>query len=261
MLKCCNTVYKAGSNAFSFLHATQSSEFLVSVVVLAEVFGLTLPWVRKLQAKYMDVLEEMKLMEAILASLRGQCYKSTDTFNKIFKESEKLAMEMGTQMNKPRTTNLQKNRPNFNSQTVEEYYHTAVYLHFMGFIINELSFKFPKSGLQRVGQIQKLLSPDFSDGFKDEVLFGRRITGLEADMKIRPFTKVSSLLWKVTSALPNIRVLFQLLCVLPVTTKTVERSFRHCTPENLSKEHNTQRSVKWAGFIAYPPGHCVRNEA
>ncbi|KAJ8894085.1 hypothetical protein PR048_006695 [Dryococelus australis] len=106
---------KMGSNAFSFLHAIQSSEFLVSVVVLAEVFGLTLPLARKLQAEYMDVLEAMKLVEATLANLREQRYKSTDTFKKIFRESEKLTL---------------------------------------------------------VGQIQKLLSPEFSDGFEDEVLQG-----------------------------------------------------------------------------------------
>ncbi|KAJ8891666.1 hypothetical protein PR048_004194 [Dryococelus australis] len=99
-----------GSNTFSFLHATQSSEFLVSVVVLAEVYGLTLPLARKLQPEYMDILEAMKLVEVTLRSLREQRYKSTDTFKKIFKESEKLAMEMGTQINKPRTTNLKKKK-------------------------------------------------------------------------------------------------------------------------------------------------------
>ncbi|KAJ8883129.1 hypothetical protein PR048_014969 [Dryococelus australis] len=179
-----------GSNAFSFLHAIQSSEFLVSVVVLVEVFGLTLHLVWKLQAKYMDVLEAIKLVEAMLASLREQRYKSTDTFKKIFR-----VRKVGN-----------KNRSNFNSQTVEEYYRTEVYLLPMDFIINELSFRFPKSELQRVGQIQKLLSPDFSDGLEDEVLqsaepytndfpplfsFERKITSLEADMEIKPFTKVS----------------------------------------------------------------------
>ncbi|KAJ8890547.1 hypothetical protein PR048_010056 [Dryococelus australis] len=120
-----------------FLKKIKSSEFLVSVVVLAEVYGLTLPLARKLQAEYMDVLEAMKFVEATLASLREQRHKSTDTFMKIFKESKKLATEMG-QINKARTPNLQKNRSNFNSQTVEEYYRTAVYLLFTDFIINAI---------------------------------------------------------------------------------------------------------------------------
>ncbi|KAJ8869334.1 hypothetical protein PR048_030909 [Dryococelus australis] len=152
------------SNAFSFLHAIQPSEFLVSGEVLAVVFGLTLALAGKLQAGHVHVLE------ATLASLREQRYKSTDTFKKIFKESEKLAVEMGDKSISQEPTNLQKNRSNVGSQTVEEYYRTAVYLSFMDFIISELSFRFPKSELQRVGQIQKLLSPEFSDGFEDEVL-------------------------------------------------------------------------------------------
>ncbi|KAJ8868605.1 hypothetical protein PR048_030143 [Dryococelus australis] len=148
----------------------------------------------------------MKFMEAILASLSKQRYKITDTFKKIFRESEKLAMEMGRQINQPRTTNLQKNRSNYNFQTVEEYYRTSVHLLLMNSIINGLSFIFPKSELLRVGQIQMLLSPDFCDGFEDKVLqvsepykddiplffsFERIITSLGADMEIRPFTKVS----------------------------------------------------------------------
>ncbi|KAJ8878836.1 hypothetical protein PR048_019425 [Dryococelus australis] len=197
----------SGSNAFSFLHA-------IYVVVLAEVFELTLPLVRKLQAEY---------MEETLASLRD-----TDTFKKIFKESEMLAMEMGTQINKPRTTNLQKKRSNFNSQTVEEYSCTAV---------------FPKSELQRVGQIQKLLSPEFCDGFEDEVLQGAKpykddltwFSVLKGELQVRKqtwksdpsqnFPKSPAEDYKQASAIPNVRVLSQLLCVLPVTTNTVERSF------------------------------------
>ncbi|KAJ8884866.1 hypothetical protein PR048_011062 [Dryococelus australis] len=75
-------------------------------------------------------------------------------------------MEMGTQINKPRTTNLQKNRSNFNSQTVEEYYRTSLYLPFMDIIIISI-IRASKSWTD-----SKALSPEFSDGFEDEVLQG-----------------------------------------------------------------------------------------
>ncbi|KAJ8883404.1 hypothetical protein PR048_015247 [Dryococelus australis] len=241
------TIYESSesieSNVFSFLHATQLSEFLVSVVVLAEVFGLTLALAQKLQGEYMDVLETMKLVETILTRLREQHYKSTDTFKKIFKESEKLAVRMGTQINKPRTTNLQKNRSNFNTQIVEEYYRTAVYLPFMYFIINELSSRLPKSELLGVQQTQKLLSPEFSDGFEDKVLKGAEpykgnlpsFSALKGVLRVwkqiwksepsQKFPKSPAEGYEQASALPNIRILFQLLCVLPVTTNTVEFFF------------------------------------
>ncbi|KAJ8885668.1 hypothetical protein PR048_011866 [Dryococelus australis] len=132
----------------------------------------------------MDVLEAIKLAEATLASLREQRYKGTDTFKKIFKESSKLAMEMGTQINKPRTTNLQKNISNFNSQTVEEYCRTAVYLPFMD--ISKMraskSWTFSKAAVTRCKTIQERFTL-FSS-------FEMRITSFEADMDIRPFTKV-----------------------------------------------------------------------
>ncbi|KAJ8879046.1 hypothetical protein PR048_019652 [Dryococelus australis] len=215
--------------AFSFLHAIQSSEFLVSMVVLAEVVGLTPPLARKLQAWYMDVLETIKLVEATLGSLREKRYKSTDIFKKIFKESEKLSMEMGPQINKPSTTNLQKNRSKLNSQTVEEYYHTAEYVPFMDFIINEVSSRFTKSEIERVGQIQKLLSPEFSDGFEDEVLQGAEpykddlpcfstLKGELRDWKqiwksypSQKFPKSHAEGYKQASAIPNIRRSFSTL--------------------------------------------------
>ncbi|KAJ8896481.1 hypothetical protein PR048_001825 [Dryococelus australis] len=57
-----------GSNVFSFLHAIQSSEFLVSVMVLAEVFWTKSSLGSELKAEYMDVLEAMKLISKIRAS-------------------------------------------------------------------------------------------------------------------------------------------------------------------------------------------------
>ncbi|KAJ8873201.1 hypothetical protein PR048_026834 [Dryococelus australis] len=150
---------------------------------------------------------------------------------------------MVTQINKPRTTNLQKNRSNFNSQTVKEHYRIAVYLPFMDFIINELSSRFPKPELQRVVQIQKLLSPEFSDGFEDEVQQGVEpykddlycFSALKGELRdwkqiwksdlSQKFPKSPAEGYKQASALPNIRVLIQLLCVLPVTTNTLQRSF------------------------------------
>ncbi|KAJ8896773.1 hypothetical protein PR048_002118 [Dryococelus australis] len=136
---------------------------------------------------------------------------------KYSRETEKLVMEMGTLINKPRTTNLQKNRSNFNS--------------------------FPKSELQRVGQIQKLLSPEFSDSFEDKVLQGAEsfkddlpcFSALKGELRAwkqiwksdpsQKFPVSPAEGYKLASAPPNIRVLFQLLCILPVTTNTVERSF------------------------------------
>ncbi|KAJ8887145.1 hypothetical protein PR048_013360 [Dryococelus australis] len=175
----------------------------------------------------MDVLEAMKLVEATLASLREQCYKRTDTLKKIFKESEKLAMEMGTQINKPKQPTCRKTDQTSIRKQLK----------------NTIALQFPKSEFQRVGQIQKLLSPEFSDGFEDEVMQGaepykddlRCISALKGELPVwkqiwksdssQNFPKSPAEGYKQASALRNIRVMFQLLCVLPITTNTVQRSF------------------------------------
>ncbi|KAJ8887129.1 hypothetical protein PR048_013344 [Dryococelus australis] len=148
-------------------------------------------------AEYMDIIDPMKLVKATLASLRKLLYKITDTFKKIFKDSEKLAMEMGTQINKPRTTKLQKTDQ------------ISIRTHMK----NTIALQFLKSELQRVRQIQKLLSPEFSGWFEDEVLRGAET---------------------YKDDLPSF--LFDIM-----------------SPENLSTEHNDRRSAKWTDFAAPSP--------
>lgn len=94
------------------MHSILSSEFLISVVVQAVVLGVTLPLARKLQAEYMDVLKATQLVEATIQSLQEKRDNSTDTFKKLCKQSANLAEEMGTDIQKPRTTAQQKNRSN-----------------------------------------------------------------------------------------------------------------------------------------------------
>ncbi|KAJ8882693.1 hypothetical protein PR048_014505 [Dryococelus australis] len=91
-------------------------------------------------------------------------------------------------------------------------------------MISELAIRFPKSQLQIVGQIQKLLSPEFRDSFEDEVLQGaepsERIgTNLEANVDIRNIKKsFLGLLEKATKSLLH----YQEFCFNSITS---ERSF------------------------------------
>ncbi|KAJ8869176.1 hypothetical protein PR048_030746 [Dryococelus australis] len=91
-------------------------------------------------------------------------------------------MELGTQINKP----------------------------FMDFIINELSSRLPKSELQRVGQIKKLMSPEFSDGFENKVLrVWKQIWKSDPSQK---FPKPPAEGYKLASALTNISYVSTLMC-------------------------------------------------
>jgi hypothetical protein len=232
-----------GSNAFAFLHSILSSEFLISVVVLAEVFGITLPLARKLQAEYMDVLSAAKLVETTIQTLQEKRDNSAETFKELYHQSIKMAEEMGTVIQKPRTTNLQKNRSNIQTETAEDYYRMTVYIPFLDFIISELNTRFPKTEMECVGKLQHLLSSKLNDECINDILQGA--VKYKDDLPCYSALKGELLIWKnmwksnpdkkmpshpaeaykFSESLPNIQVLLQLLCTLPVTTTTAERSF------------------------------------
>ncbi|KAJ8876657.1 hypothetical protein PR048_021104 [Dryococelus australis] len=134
-------------------------------------------------------------------------------------------MDTVTQINKPRTTNLQKNRSNFNSQIVEE----TIALHCTLLSGTSLSMNFLpdfQNHSSKSWTHQKLLSPEFSDGFEDEVLQGAEpykddlpcFSALKGELQVwkqiwksdpsQKFPKSPAEGYKQASALPNIRVLF-----------------------------------------------------
>ncbi|XP_050517998.1 52 kDa repressor of the inhibitor of the protein kinase-like [Diabrotica virgifera virgifera] len=123
----------AGNNAFSLLHSILSSEFIVSLVVLENVMTLTLPLARKLQAEYMDVLNAMTLIDATLKSMQEQRANNKECFKRLFEKAQNLASKMGTELKKPRLVGLQRNRPNVQTDTVEDYFRLSIYLPFLIF--------------------------------------------------------------------------------------------------------------------------------
>lgn len=116
----------------------------------------------------MDELKATQLAEATIQSLQEKRDNSTDTFKELCKQSANLAEEMGTDIQKPRTTTQQKNRSNIKTESAEDYYRTAVYIPFLNFTISELTARFPK--MECIGKLQRLLSPDLNDTYINDIL-------------------------------------------------------------------------------------------
>lgn len=233
-----------GSNAFSFMHSILSSEFIISVVILADVFALTLPLAKRLQAVNIDVLKAMSLVDAILKTLQSHRDESTEYFKSLYKKAEDLASLMGTELKKPRTTAVQINRNNVQCESTQDYFRISVHLPFIDFIINELSTRFPKTQMIQIGNLQKLLpeKAQFVEDYETSVLKGSVLyqsdlpcfQALNGELSIWkhmwtnqtekfPITPAEAI--KYTEDLPNIKTLLQIICTLPVTTSTAERSF------------------------------------
>lgn len=229
---------RSATPPFSLLQSIMSSEFLVSLVILSDILGITLPLSRSLQATEIDILSAVQLINTTTASLQRQRETSTDTFKKLFNQAEAIANEIGAEITVRRITGRQTNRPNIQTQSVEEYYRLSVYNPFLDYMLSEMSSRFPRAAMQRIGQLQKLLSRNFSDEDIEDVLQGAEVykedlpclLALKGELKIwqqmRENIPVSPAdAYKRATVLPNIRTLCQLLCTFPVTTSTAERSF------------------------------------
>lgn len=161
-----------GSNAFALMHSILSSEFSISVVVLAEVLGITLTLAHQLQAEYMDVLKATQFVEATIKSVQEKRDNSTDTIEELYNQSAQLAEEVGTVIQEPRTTARQTNQSNIQTESAEDYYRMTVYIPFLDFVINQLTARFPNLELEFVGKLQHLLFPDMNDASITDILQG-----------------------------------------------------------------------------------------
>ncbi|XP_044745092.1 52 kDa repressor of the inhibitor of the protein kinase-like [Coccinella septempunctata] len=61
---------RGSTSPFSLLQSIMSSEFLISLVILSDILGITLPLSRSLQAIESDIISAMKLIKATTASLQ-----------------------------------------------------------------------------------------------------------------------------------------------------------------------------------------------
>lgn len=144
---------KTGATACSLLNAIKASEFLVSLVVLAEILGVTLPLARDLQAEKMDTQKSMELVEATEKALQKQ--RDEEKFNSLFQKANDLAKEFDEEIRVPRLTSRQTGRSNATAASTEEYYRLSIFYPFVDYLISETASRFPRDAMVSVRKLQK----------------------------------------------------------------------------------------------------------
>lgn len=105
---------------------------------LSHLAGITV----KLQSSTMDILEAYQQIEEVKRFYRGLRMDIETDFNQVYKQSERMAAAVDIEPSKPRTCARQKNRPNAEAVTVEEWYKVNVAIPFLDHIITELDSQF-----------------------------------------------------------------------------------------------------------------------
>lgn len=232
---------RSGDPAFSLLASIQNSEFLVSLVVLNKIKGISLPFARKLQGKELDLLQALQLIEAVKLS-NSEMRNSPDEFPILFKAAQSLANKVGVELTTPRVTGRQMHRTNVPVKSCAEHYKMSVWLPFMDYMISELNARFPvieiesigsqatlvprkmakttSSAVQEIKEAAKKYDSDISLAELDgELVVWKKNCELHILKSQDNETTTAAAAVRLAADLPNIRILLQLLRILPITSE------------------------------------------
>lgn len=121
--------------------------FLVSLHCLTEVLSVTVNLSKSLQSKSISKQYADDLIKGVINTLKQKRQHSTENFETIFKEIEKSAIELEVPVVLPRITKSQKNRPNPEVKTCEDYFRITVFIPLLDNIIEDLQVRFNDSSM------------------------------------------------------------------------------------------------------------------
>uniref|UniRef100_H3A901 HAT C-terminal dimerisation domain-containing protein n=1 Tax=Latimeria chalumnae TaxID=7897 RepID=H3A901_LATCH len=230
------------------LHSSiQSLEMIVSIVALKNVLvplrGITV----KLQKRDIDVHSAYKQISSVIAVVASIREDIDNIFKDWYSDLSSLADELDVTLQIPRLAGQQKHRSNQTANGTEEYYKCAIVIPFVDYVLSELRMEDcnPIEGIlslipeivvkvSNIDEIVKKLKcyesdvPRFSS-LKNEIFSWTRTWNQKNQL---PTNLCKSLEACDKYLFPNLYVLFQIGCVLPVTSCESERS------------HSTYRRVK-----------------
>ncbi|XP_050064733.1 uncharacterized protein LOC126553633 [Aphis gossypii] len=226
------------SQAYQLRLAIESSQFVISLLIMRKVFSYTSNLNKVLQTINIDLIETCKYVNSIRKTFEE--IQNDEEYLKIIIDAKTL---MGTEsIQAPRVTARQTGRNNIPADTAEIYYKRNIFYPFLDHMQSELAARFSQHH-ERIGSL-RLLLPAF---IKDE---NRALNNLkEMQEMYLPNENIENVLseyrlwcikWKENNEeltaietfekcnkhfFPLIHKLLKILATLPVSTSTAERSF------------------------------------
>jgi hypothetical protein len=105
---------------------------------------LALSLSRVLPTENQDLVEAVKLTDAVKHELEQRRQYSTDNFNKIFVTVEDICKKYNIPVTKPRLASRQTNRSNIITDSVADYYKIIIYIPYYDLFITHLQDRFLK---------------------------------------------------------------------------------------------------------------------
>ncbi|XP_052811754.1 52 kDa repressor of the inhibitor of the protein kinase-like [Mya arenaria] len=229
---------KAGEHVRAILRF----EFILTLVACEQVLSSLVGLTAILQEVSMDLLEAVREAGVVVDILRAERMDET-VFDAIFQKAADIASEFQIDASVPRQNQRQRNRANYQVEDPKTYWRIALYNVFVDHLIEEVSSRVMANQERFCAQ---LLLPvrlrDLDDGqtdviynsFKDDIESPKEAFADEVRRwKVRwtnddiqkPTTLLATLDATPRTAYPGIHRVLSILCVMPATSASCERSF------------------------------------
>lgn len=228
------------------------TNFIISLHTLSYFLSLTVNLSKMLQKKSLDTVMAQSLIDNIISVLNEKRETADSCFKTIFREAEELHKKMNIPLLIPRTNARQRHRSNINTNNPLDYFKISIFIPLLDDVIQDLQFRFnsdtftaleinsliPSHILQKSqteltttkNNILKYLSKFtyennelISATFESELeLWKNKWSKFNGDM---PNTAIDTLHLCEPEIYPQIHLALKILCALPVSVATAERSF------------------------------------
>lgn len=232
---------KASAN--SLLHAVTTFEFIIGFSIIYQYLSHLAGISVKLQSSTLDILQAFQEVDEIKHFYKKIRETIQEDFIKIYKQAERMGAAVNVEPSKPRTCIRQRNRPNAEAETVEEWYRVNVAVPFLDHIIVELDSQFSalaQTSTRLLGLVPSIMCSQreidvseavelYHDDLPSPELFDQEFSRwrdvyVSKAVDQRPTTCASALKECDSNLYPNLSLLLRIACTLPVTSSECERN-------------------------------------
>ena len=237
----------SSSDAETYFRSIKSFEFIVSLVLTANILHHTLPLTLQLQQRKIDIAESLKHINLLKLKMKKIRDSVDEYHNQYYYQALELASSVNVKEKMPRLCKVQTTRDNYPVQTASDLYRVKLTIPLLDFLLEQLEFRFPSemcnlyNGFYIIPSIflnckdvdWKAEFMKFVAAYSDDMpnyLSIHAELGLWETMWKDGFEKVvcNSIAATLKScnniAFPNIFTALKILAVVPVTTCECERS-------------------------------------
>lgn len=133
---------ESAQKAATFKEMSKSSNFIISMLVIEELFAYAHPLSVSLQGKQVDLSAAMEMVNILLTLLKKMRENAELEFHKLFNVAGNIAEEIGSEIKVPRLAKHQTHRENYENSCAEEYYRRSIFIPFVDHFIHYLESRF-----------------------------------------------------------------------------------------------------------------------